>query len=111
MSSRFESAAKESNLDNCPGKYTPYQCLNHCLDGLRAEGDSFRITPKSSALFTTDSLIGMPLQMNTTVEYAAKLSWANKDELQAIRTQFGMQYAIKIRVYRQHQLEILERRL
>ena len=71
MITRFENAAKESNLDNCPGNYTPYQCLI-IASIAQAEGDP-QDYAKIARVIYNRLAIGMALQMNTTVEYAAKL--------------------------------------
>lgn len=68
---RFESAAKESELDKCWGKYTAYQCLI-VASIAQAEGDSQDYAKIARVIYNRLE-IGMPLQMNTTVEYAAKL--------------------------------------
>ena len=71
MISRFENAAIDSGLDKCPGKYTPYQCLI-IASIAQAEGDTQDYTKIARVIYNRLA-IGMPLQMNTTVEYAAKL--------------------------------------
>ena len=68
---RFEDAAKESELDKCWGNYTVYQCLI-IASIAQAEGDSQDYAKIARVIYNRLE-IGMPLQMNTTVEYAAKL--------------------------------------
>lgn len=71
MLQRFESAAKQSKLDQCYEGYTPYQCLI-IASIAQAEGDPQDYTKIARVIYNRLA-IGMPLQMNTTVEYAAKL--------------------------------------
>ena len=71
MISRFENAAAESELDKCPGKFSAYQCLI-IASIAQAEGDA-QDYEKIARVIYNRLEIGMPLQMNTTVEYAAKL--------------------------------------
>lgn len=71
MLDRFEVAAKQSNLDRCYEGYTAYQCLI-IASIAQAEGDRQDYTKIARVIYNRLA-IGMPLQMNTTVEYAAKL--------------------------------------
>jgi UPF0755 protein len=71
MLERFEVAAKQSNLDQCYEGYTAYQCLI-IASIAQAEGDRQDYTKIARVIYNRLA-IGMPLQMNTTVEYAAKL--------------------------------------
>ena len=71
MLDRFEAAAKQSNLDQCYEGYTAYQCLI-IASIAQAEGDRQDYTKIARVIYNRLA-IGMPLQMNTTVEYAAKL--------------------------------------
>jgi UPF0755 protein len=71
MLQRFESAAKQSKLDQCYEGYTAYQCLI-IASIAQAEGDRQDYTKIARVIYNRLA-IGMPLQMNTTVEYAAKL--------------------------------------
>lgn len=71
MLQRFESAAKQSKLDQCYEDYTAYQCLI-IASIAQAEGDRQDYTKIARVIYNRLA-IGMPLQMNTTVEYAAKL--------------------------------------
>ncbi len=71
MLERFEVSAKQSNLDQCYEGYTAYQCLI-IASIAQAEGDRQDYTKIARAIYNRLA-IGMPLQMNTTVEYAAKL--------------------------------------
>lgn len=68
---RFDDAAKNSELDKCYEKYTAYQCLI-IASIAQAEGDATDYAKISRVIYNRLK-IGMPLQMNTTVEYAAKL--------------------------------------
>ena len=71
MLERFETAAQESKLDQCYEDYTAYQCLI-IASIAQAEGDPQDYTKIARVIYNRLA-IGMPLQMNTTVEYAAKL--------------------------------------
>lgn len=71
MLERFEVSAKQSNLDQCYEGYTAYQCLI-IASIAQAEGDRQDYTKIARVIYNRLA-IGMPLQMNTTVEYAAKL--------------------------------------
>jgi UPF0755 protein len=71
MVQRFESAAQETNLYDCYEDYTAYQCLI-IASIAQAEGDPQDYTKIARVIYNRLA-IGMPLQMNTTVEYAAKL--------------------------------------
>lgn len=71
MLERFEVSAKQSNLDQCYEDYTAYQCLI-IASIAQAEGDRQDYTKIARVIYNRLA-IGMPLQMNTTVEYAAKL--------------------------------------
>lgn len=71
MMIRFEEAAKEVELDKCYAKYTAYQCLI-VASIAQAEGDATDYSKIARVIYNRLK-IGMPLQMNTTVEYAAKL--------------------------------------
>ena len=71
MLERFEKAAQESKLDQCYEDYTAYQCLI-IASIAQAEGDPQDYTKIARVIYNRLA-IGMPLQMNTTVEYAAKL--------------------------------------
>jgi len=71
MLQRFESAAKQSKLDQCYEGYTAYQCLI-IASIAQAEGDRQDYTKIARVIYNRLA-IGMPLQMNTTVEYASKL--------------------------------------
>jgi UPF0755 protein len=68
---RFEEAAKNSELDKCYEKYSAYQCLI-VASIAQAEGDATDYAKITRVIYNRLK-IGMPLQMNTTVEYAAKL--------------------------------------
>lgn len=71
MVKRFDSAAVDSDLSKCYEGYSAYQCLI-IASIAQAEGDS-QDYAKISRVVYNRLKIGMPLQMNTTVEYAAKL--------------------------------------
>ena len=71
MLSRFEDAARTSELNKCYEKYTAYQCLI-VASIAQAEGDATDYAKVTRVIYNRLK-IGMPLQMNTTVEYAAKL--------------------------------------
>jgi len=71
MLNRFETAAQESGLNECYKSYTAYQCLI-IASIAQAEGDRQDYTKIARVIYNRLA-IGMPLQMNTTVEYAAKL--------------------------------------
>jgi UPF0755 protein len=71
MLQRFEAAAVDSELEKCYSGYTPYQCLI-IASIAQAEGDNQDYSKIARVIYNR-LRIGMPLQMNTTVEYAAKL--------------------------------------
>ena len=71
MLQRFENAATASNISDCYEDYTAYECLI-IASIAQAEGDTQDYTKIARVIYNRLA-IGMPLQMNTTVEYAAKL--------------------------------------
>lgn len=71
MLNRFEIAAQESKLDHCYQDYTAYQCLI-IASIAQAEGDPQDYTKIARVIYNRLA-VGMPLQMNATVDYAAKL--------------------------------------
>ncbi len=71
MLQRFESAATASKLIDCYQDYTPYECLI-IASIAQAEGDPQDYTKIVRVIYNRLA-IGMPLQMNATVDYAAKL--------------------------------------
>ena len=71
MLQRFERAATASKISDCYEDYTAYECLI-IASIAQAEGDTQDYTKIARVIYNRLA-IGMPLQMNTTVEYAAKL--------------------------------------
>ena len=71
MLQRFERAAIASKISDCYEDYTAYECLI-IASIAQAEGDTQDYTKIARVIYNRLA-IGMPLQMNTTVEYAAKL--------------------------------------
>jgi UPF0755 protein len=71
MIDRFNIAAKNSKVDIGFNNFSPYE-LVIIASILQAEGDPQDFTKIARVIYNRLKL-GMPLQMNTTVEYAANL--------------------------------------
>lgn len=71
MLGRFNLAAKTSKIDQGYGKFSPFD-LVIIASIVQAEGDVQDFTKIAQVIYNRLK-IGMPLQMNTTIEYAANL--------------------------------------
>lgn len=71
MLERFNLAAKTSKIDQGYGKFSPFD-LVIIASIVQAEGDVQDFTKIAQVIYNRLK-IGMPLQMNTTIEYAANL--------------------------------------
>jgi UPF0755 protein len=71
MLERFNLAAKTSKIDQGYGKFSPFDLVT-IASIVQAEGDVQDFTKIAQVIYNRLK-IGMPLQMNTTIEYAANL--------------------------------------
>ncbi len=71
MLERFNLAAKTSKIDQGYGKFSPFDLVT-VASIVQAEGDVQDFTKIAQVIYNRLK-IGMPLQMNTTIEYAANL--------------------------------------
>jgi UPF0755 protein len=71
MVQRFNLAAKESKIDQGYKEFSPLELVT-IASIIQAEGDPQDFTKIAQVIYNRLK-IGMPLQMNTTVEYAANL--------------------------------------
>jgi UPF0755 protein len=71
MVQRFNLAAKESKIDQGYNEFSPLELVT-IASIIQAEGDPQDFTKIAQVIYNRLK-IGMPLQMNTTVEYAANL--------------------------------------
>ncbi|MCX6449508.1 MAG: endolytic transglycosylase MltG [Actinobacteria bacterium] len=71
MLERFNLAAKTSKIDKGYGKFSPFDLVT-IASIVQAEGDVQDFTKIAQVIYNRLK-IGMPLQMNTTIEYAANL--------------------------------------
>ncbi len=71
MVKKFESEAKKLGLDRGYGKYSAYQVLT-VASMVQIEGDPGDYAKVASVIYNRLK-IGMPLQLNSTVQYAANL--------------------------------------
>ena len=71
MLGRFNLAAKTSKIDQGYGKFSPFDLVT-IASIVQAEGDVQDFTKIAQVIYNRLK-IGMPLQMNTTIEYAANL--------------------------------------
>ena len=71
MVQRFNLAAKESKVDQGYNAFSPLELVT-IASIIQAEGDPQDFTKISQVIYNR-LRIGMPLQMNTTIEYAANL--------------------------------------
>jgi len=71
MLTRFNLSAKTSKIDQGYGKFSPFE-LVIIASIAQAEGDVQDFTKIAQVIYNRLK-IGMPLQMNTTIEYAANL--------------------------------------